>query len=58
MNEEEFRSAITDLVAFLAYTSEPAKLQRLALGPWVLGFLVLFTIIAYLLKKEYWRDVH
>jgi ubiquinol-cytochrome c reductase cytochrome c1 subunit len=34
------------------------RLEREALGWWVLGFLVLFTIVVVLLKKEYWRDVH
>jgi ubiquinol-cytochrome c reductase cytochrome c1 subunit len=37
---------------------EPMQLERQALGVWVLLFLAVFTILAYLLKKEYWRDVH
>jgi ubiquinol-cytochrome c reductase cytochrome c1 subunit len=57
MSPEEFDAMIRDLVGFMVYMGEPAQLKRLALGPWVLGFLALFFVIAYLLKKEYWRDV-
>ncbi|MFZ5467135.1 MAG: cytochrome c1 [Pseudomonadota bacterium] len=57
MSTEEFDAMIRDLVGFMVYMGEPAQLKRLALGPWVLGFLALFFVIAYLLKKEYWRDV-
>jgi len=38
--------------------SEPVKLERQSLGVKVIIFLLVFTVIAYLLKKEYWRDVH
>lgn len=58
MNTEEYDAAVHDLVTFLAYLSEPSKLQRLALGKWVLLFLAGFLVLVYLLKKEYWRDVH
>ena len=44
--------------AFLTYVAEPAALQRTALGVWVLLFLVVFTFLAWMLKHEYWRDVH
>jgi ubiquinol-cytochrome c reductase cytochrome c1 subunit len=36
---------------------EPAKAKRQALGVWVILFLLVFTGFAYLLKKEYWKDV-
>ena len=36
----------------------PAKLKRKNVGVWVLLFLALFAMLAYLLKAEYWRDVH
>ena len=55
---EEYEETARDLAAFLQYTGEPAVLQRKGLGVWVILFLVLFTFIAYLLKLEYWRDVH
>jgi len=55
---EEFEGTARDIAAFLEYVGEPAKLKRKGVGVWVILFLVLFTFIAYLLKVEYWRDVH
>jgi len=55
---EEFDRTIRDLVNFLAYMGEPIKQERMALGVKVLLFLVVFFVVAYLLKKEYWKDVH
>lgn len=55
---EDYRRTVKDLVTFMVYLSEPAQLQRSAMGPWVLLFLVLFTLLAWILKREYWRDVH
>ncbi|NMH65321.1 cytochrome c1 [Shewanella salipaludis] len=58
LNAEEYDQAVRDITGFLAYSAEPVKLERQALGWWVLGFLFVFFIVAYLLKKEYWKDVH
>lgn len=55
---EEYEGSVRDLVTFLEYLGEPAKLKRKSVGIWVLLFLAFFTMIAYLLKVEYWRDVH
>ncbi len=55
---EEYEGTVRDLVTFLQYLGEPAQLQRKNVGIWVLLFLAFFTMIAYLLKIEYWRDVH
>ncbi len=54
----EFDQDIRDLVAFLSYVGEPAQLERKALGVKVIIFLLVFLVVAYLLKKEYWKDVH
>lgn len=54
----EFEQTIRDITAFLTYVSEPAALKREALGVWVILFLTVFTLLAWLLKHEYWRDVH
>ena len=43
---------------FLAYVGEPIQLKRQSVGIWVLLFLALTTVVFYLLKKEYWKDVH
>jgi len=58
MNEEQFDQAARDITAFMQYVGEPAAIQRHAYGPWVILFLALFTFIAWMLKHEYWRDVH
>ena len=42
----------------MAYAAEPGRLERQQLGVKVMLFLLVFTFLAYLLKKEYWRDVH
>ncbi|OIQ45179.1 MAG: cytochrome c1 [Gammaproteobacteria bacterium MedPE] len=58
MSDDEYDIAVRDITNFLTYASEPSKLERQNTGKWVLGFLAIFFIISYLLKKEYWRDVH
>lgn len=58
LSEDEYNQAVTDLVNFLVYAAEPMQVERKQLGLWVMLFLALFFVLAYLLKKEYWRDVH
>ena len=58
MTPAQFQQATRDLTNFLQYVSEPAALQRHHYGIWVLLFLAAFTLLAYFLKKEYWKDVH
>lgn len=55
---EQFDRTVRDITAFLQYAAEPAALQRKSIGVWVMLYLALFTFIAYLLKKEFWKDVH
>ena len=55
---EKYDSLVRDVVNFLVYVAEPAKLVRYNIGILVLLFTGLFTILAYLLKKEYWKDIH
>ncbi len=54
----QFDQTVRDITAFLVYAGEPAALKRERLGVWVLLFLAFFTLMAWLLKTEYWRDVH
>ena len=54
----QFQQATRDLTSFLEYASEPAALERHHYGIWVLLFLAFFTLLAAMLKKEYWKDVH
>ena len=58
LSEEEFDIMVNDLVTFLVYVGEPAQLERESMGKYVLISLFLFFGLAYLLKKEYWKDIH
>ncbi|MFO8155133.1 MAG: cytochrome c1 [Pseudomonadota bacterium] len=58
MTPAEYDRAARDLTTFLSYVGEPAQLVRYQLGVWVIGFLAVFGFIAYLLKREYWKDIH
>ncbi|MCK9537855.1 MAG: cytochrome c1 [Dokdonella sp.] len=57
MDEQAFDGAVRDITAFLMYTAEPAALKRESMGVWVLLYLAFFTLLAYLLKHEFWKDV-
>jgi ubiquinol-cytochrome c reductase cytochrome c1 subunit len=57
MRTQEFDRAVMDIVNFLAYVAEPAKLERLPLGKYVIAFLIILTVILYKLKKQYWKNL-
>ena len=57
-NAEQFDQTVRDITAFLEYAGEPASLKRQGMGVWVILFLAAFTFLTWLLKKEYWKDVH
>ncbi|MEW9799021.1 cytochrome c1 [Alteromonas sp. CYL-A6] len=54
----EYDQAVADLVNFLEYTGEPMRLQSERIGKWVLVFIAVLFVFVYLLKKDYWREVH
>ena len=58
LDAEQYDQAVRDITAFLKYAGEPAALKRESIGVWVLLYLAFFTFIAWLLKHEYWKDVH
>ena len=55
---KEFDRTVRDLVNFLDYMGEPAKYERRHLGTKVILFLLVFLVLAILLKKEFWKDIH
>ena len=55
--EDEFKQDIRDITNFLDYVAEPVKLVRSKIGIKVIGFLLVLLILAYLMKREYWKDV-
>ncbi|MCW9025231.1 MAG: cytochrome c1 [Gammaproteobacteria bacterium] len=58
MSADEYDKAVRDLVNFMVYVGEPAKMQRYTIGIWVLLFLAVLLIVAYPMKKEFWKDIH
>jgi len=58
MGGPEYDRAVRDLVTFLSYLAEPMQIERQRIGIYVMLFLLVFLVLAYLLKKEYWKDVH
>ncbi len=57
MSASDYDVFVHDTVNFLTYIGEPIKAKRESMGVIVVLFLLVFTIFAYLLKKEYWKDV-
>lgn len=58
MDAADFDRASYDLTNFLVYVGEPAQVARKELGVYVLIFIGIFFVFAYLLNREYWKDVH
>ena len=58
MTADEYDAMVRDLTNFMVWASEPMKLERQRLGVYVMIFLAIFFVLAYMLKKEYWKDVH
>jgi len=57
LTPEEYDQFVTDLVNFLDWAGTPERLDRQHLGVWVIIFLIVFLLFAYLLKVEIWKDV-
>lgn len=58
MTPDEYDEAMRDLTNFLVYLGEPVKMKRYTIGVFVILFLLVLTVLSYLLKKEYWKDIH
>ena len=69
LSPEEFDVVVTNLVSFLVYAGEPAKLydrtflgmelsRTQVIGVYCLLFLSVFFVFAYLLNREYWKGIH
>jgi ubiquinol-cytochrome c reductase cytochrome c1 subunit len=57
LSPEQYDEFVRDTVNFLDYIAEPVKLKRQSLGILVIAFLLVFGVLAYLLKQEIWKDV-
>lgn len=58
MSPAEFDGAMYDLTNFMSYMADPVKIERERIGIFALIFVAIFFVFAYLLNREYWKDVH
>ena len=58
LSHVEYDRLVADLVNYMSYMAEPMRLERRQIGIYVLLFLGILFVFAFLLKKEYWKDVH
>ena len=57
MDAEDFDDFVRDTVNFLVYIAEPIRSERRVIGTWVIIYLLVFFVIAAMLKKQIWKDV-
>ena len=57
LTEEEFNNSMRDLVNFLAYAAEPARITREKNGVFVILFFIVFTAVMNLLYREYAKEL-
>jgi len=53
----QYDTTVRDLVNFLVYVGEPSAQSRKSIGIVVLFVLMLLFILAYAMKKAFWKDV-
>lgn len=58
LSKNDYNALVGDLVNYLVYMGEPIHNTRIRIGIIVLFFLAGLFVLAYALKKEYWKDVH
>lgn len=58
VTQAEYDALVGDLVNYLTWMGEPAQTQRKNVGLVVLFFLGIFYVVAYYLKREFWKDIH
>lgn len=56
--DDEFKARMADLTAFLEYAAEPIQTTRQFMGVFVIGFLLILLVFSWLMKREYWKDIH
>lgn len=58
LSPKEYDDAVGDLVAFMVWMAEPQAQFRKQLGVAVLIFLGVFFVVAYAMKRAFWKDIH
>ena len=57
LDGEDYDAFVRDTVNFLVYIAEPIRGERRVIGTWVMIYLLVFLVIAAMLKKQIWKDV-
>lgn len=58
LSQVEYDEVARDLVNYLVWMGEPHQVARKQMGFWVLFVLGILIVLTWLLKKEFWKDVH
>jgi ubiquinol-cytochrome c reductase cytochrome c1 subunit len=58
LSPREYDDAVGDLVAFMVWMAEPQAQFRKHLGIAVLLFLGVLFVVAYAMKRAFWKDIH
>ncbi len=56
-SQADYDNQIADLTAYLTYMSDPSATNRKRIGTWVLIFLGIFSVFAWLLNRSFWKDI-
>ncbi|GAA4406936.1 cytochrome c1 [Quisquiliibacterium transsilvanicum] len=57
LSAARYDEEVADLVAYITFMSDPSAQARTRMGVWVLLFLAFFTVLAWWMNKEYWKDI-
>ena len=58
LDRSQYEKTVRELVSFMVYLAEPAKLVRYRVGFWTIAFLLVLLAATYLMKRDYWKDIH
>jgi ubiquinol-cytochrome c reductase cytochrome c1 subunit len=58
LSQRDYDIQVRDLVNFMTWMAEPNQLERKQTGYVVLLVLAVLVVLAYLVYKEFWKDVH
>ncbi len=55
--DTQLKEKAKDVSAFLLYASEPTAAERRQLGKYVLGYMIVLTVLLYGLNRRTWKDI-
>ncbi|HFE36924.1 MAG TPA: hypothetical protein ENK06_00715, partial [Gammaproteobacteria bacterium] len=55
LEKEKIQNRIKDVSAFLLWASDPKAEERRAMGKYVLGYLIILSLMFYVLMKRVWK---